>query len=342
MAGLKILLTTDPEIPVPPEFYGGAERLASDLINEYTQLGHQVYLIANEKSSHPDAVNIFFWPTNYSRGWKNILKNAFFMRKVYKKVKPDVLHCFSRILYQYPLLFSKAKFVKRYGRFISPKSTTLAKIVFGNRIQFIAAANHMLKHLKRQDDWRVIYNFVDTNFYVPKETSERNNLLFIGRIEEIKGVHEAIQVAKITGEPLIIAGNIEPEHKKYFETKVQPFLNDSIKYIGIVNNEQKRNLFQTAKATLFPIKWEEPFGIVMAESLACGTPVIAFERGSVPEVIKNGENGFICKTVKEMADCIPGLKELEESEIRGDAIERFSRQKAASQYIGVFSSLINK
>jgi glycosyltransferase involved in cell wall biosynthesis len=339
---MKILITTDPEIPVPPILYGGAERLASDLIDAYTDKNHQVFLIANRESKHSRVEAFYPWKSSSSVGYKNIVKNALQLRKVYKQVKPDIVHCFSRLLYIYPLLFtSNALFVKRYGRFISPKSIKLAKCLAGERLQLVAAASHMLNHLPKKSQWKVIYNFVDTDFYCDSNC-EKSGLFFLGRIEDIKGVNEAIQIANKLGELLIIAGNIEPEHQKYFEEKVKPFLNDKITYIGSIDNKRKKEIFQSVKATLFPIKWEEPFGIVMAESMACGTPVIGFRRGSVPEVVKNNESGFVVESVSEMIEAVKKIDKIDRNNVRKYAEKMFSRDNAAQQYLDLFEKLIEK
>lgn len=336
---MRILLTTDPEISVPPEFYGGAERLASDLIDEYVKLGHQVVLIANKNSRQPNVSKCYSWPASESTGIRNVLRNGFFLKKIYHKENPHIIHSFSRLLYHYPLFFSNAKFVKRYGRFISRHSTWLAKLVFGKRLVLVSAANHMLDHLRKKSEWEVIYNFINTEYYTSMN-NKREGFVFIGRIEEIKGVHEAILTAIALDEKLIIAGNIEPEHQVYFDSFVKPFLNDKIQYAGMVNNVDKREILQKARATLFPIKWEEPFGIVMAESMACGTPVIGFHRGSVPEVILDGVSGYIVRNTEQMIEKASQLEALSNDTVRDYAVQKFSRKDAARQYIALFNQMI--
>ena len=339
---MKILITTDPEIPVPPILYGGAERLASDLIDAYTDKGHEVFLLANRESKHSKVKAFYPWNSDSSVGLKNIVTNALQLRKVYKQVQPDVVHCFSRLLYIYPLLFtSNALFVKRYGRFISYKSTKLAACLAGKRLQLVAAASHMLNHLPRKFDWKVIYNFVDINFYCDSD-SEKRGLFFLGRIEDIKGVNEAIQVAQNLKENLIIAGNIESEHQTYFDKKVKPFLNEKITYIGPIGDERKKKIFQSVKATLFPIKWEEPFGIVMAESMACGTPVIGSRRGSVPEVVEHNESGFVVDSVAEMIEAVKKVGVIDRIKVRKYAVTKFSRDSAAQQYLDLFDKMLEK
>lgn len=338
---MKILITCDPEIPVPPKHYGGVERLVDGLIRAYRECGHEVVLLAHRDSTAAFANKIYGWPAFSSRGLKNILLNAFKLLTVYHKEKPDVIHSFSRLLYIYPTLFtSKVKFLMTYGRHISPYSTGLASILAGRRIHFTSAAAHMLNHLKRfRHKFTPVYNFVDTNYFVPEPKAEREHLIFLGRIEHIKGTREAIEVAKASGEKLIIAGNIQPGHDYYFNTFIKPHIdNRQIIYVGPVDDEQKRYWLQRAKALLFPINWEEPFGIVMIEAMACGTPVIGFRRGSVPEVVAEG-TGFVVDNVKQMVDAVNHLHTLDNQFIRNYCVQKFELMVIAQQYLDLLGQL---
>jgi glycosyltransferase involved in cell wall biosynthesis len=342
---MKILLTCDPEIPVPPLGYGGVERLVDGLAASYQKMGHKVYLLANKKSDCKFALQIFPWPANSSLGFKNIIINARALQAIITKIKPDVVHSFSRLLYMYPSFFtSKIPFVQTYGRFISPNSTTLASFVGGKKLHFTAAGTHMLNHLTcYKHKFTTIYNFTPVNYFVPDNTIEKTHLMFLGRIEDIKGTKECIEVALATQSKLIIAGNIQEGHDNYFNTFIKPHLNNPlIEYVGQVNDEQKLYYLQRARAFLFPIKWEEPFGIVMAEAMACGVPVIGFRRGSVPEVIKHGKNGFIVDTVDEMIDAIKKIDELNRKEVREDCVSRFSPDVIAQQYLTLLDQMIKQ
>ncbi|MBU2020623.1 MAG: glycosyltransferase [Bacteroidetes bacterium] len=340
---MRILITSDPEIAVPPLLYGGAERLVSDLIDEFESQGHECFLLSKKGSTHSKVKQHFSYKSDFSQGLTNVIQNSVSFRKAYTSCKPDFVLCFSRILYVYltALLHQKSIFIKRYGRPISTKSTGLAKKIIGNRIQFVAAANHMLKHIENKSEWEVLFNFVDLEFYCDSEVP-KEHLFFLGRIEDIKGVYEAIQVANNLNEKLIIAGNVEDDKRDYFEEFVKPFLNERIQYVGPVNNIQKKTYLQTAKATLFPIKWEEPFGIVMAESMACGTPVIAFKRGSVPEVVLDGISGFICENVEGMTNKIQDLNQLDRIKVREWAETNFNRKNAAQRYVDLAVKLKSK
>lgn len=340
---MKILLTVDPEIPVPPKQYGGIERIVDSLISEYNRLGHEVYLIANPDSDTKAARKIFGWPASNSRGASNIVANAMFLKKVFGQLDADVIHSFSRLLYLYPLVTeSKLRVLQTYQRAISRKSTSLASKLFGARLMYTSCGKHMIHGHLSNNRCFPIHNFTDQNYFSPLlNNPDERCLVYLGRVEEIKGTKEAIEVALATSKKLIIAGNIQPGHGSYFKHYVEPHLsNPLISYIGPVNDERKLHLLQNASALLFPIQWEEPFGIVMVEAMACGTPVIAFNRGSVPEVIIDGKTGYVVNTLEEMITAVEKIDEIDRNDVRKDCELRFSLPVIAKQYISLFDELI--
>lgn len=342
---MKILITVDPEIPVPPKHYGGIERIVSALTKAYAQAGHTVFLLANPESGEEAAHEIVGWKGLSSVNDRDILTNALQLRRVYKRLSPDIIHSFSRLLYTYPLLFSaKVPFVQSYQRQISPHSTSVASFFGRKKIHFTACGAHMFQNLKhKHNKWTAIHNFTDTTYFQPDFQKTPEYLFFLGRIEEIKGTREAVEVALQTQTPLVIAGNIPKRHQGYFIEHIKPHLsNPLIKYVGLVNDEQKRGYLQGAKALLFPIKWEEPFGIVMAEAMACGCPVVGFRRGSVPEVVKNGENGFQVETTSEMCAAVKNLDTINRRKVRQDAENRFSIETISEKYLELFQSILKK
>lgn len=339
---MKIIITADPEIPVPPQNYGGIERIVDGLITELDKQGHEIILIANEHSTCLRAKKIIGWKGKTSQSLKSIFLNAWQLFWICKKEKPDLVHSYSRLLYLYPLfLFSKTKIIQSYQRKISKMSTKAATFLSRKKIKFTACASHMYQHLPNQTDWSTIYNFTDTTFFTPSQNDKPNYLYFLGRIEDIKGTKEAIQVAKMSNKRLIIAGNIEKEHEQYFNNEIKPELvPGQIEYVGSVDDKEKRSYFRKSKAFLFPIKWDEPFGIVMAEAMACGTPVIAFKRGSVPEVIQNGMNGFICKDIPDMVESIKHIDKIDREKVRSIAQSKYSSAVVAQQYINLYLSQV--
>ena len=163
--------------------------------------------------------------------------------------------------------------------------------------------------------------------------------MFAGRIIKEKGAAEAIEAAKKAGEKLLLVGT--HSNDEYWNKKIKPSLGNTIEYIGPVPREKLHKYFKDAKTTLLPIDWEEPFGMVMTESMACGTPVIAFNRGSVPEIIKNGATGFIVKNVSEMARAINLVESIDRMACRRHVEAKFSAEVMIKRYEEIFVNLLN-
>ncbi len=181
-------------------------------------------------------------------------------------------------------------------------------------------------------------NALDLSLY-PVQPHRGEYLLFIGRMSPDKGCHRAVAVAIETGLPLKIAGKLrEPRELEYFDELVRPHLGPSIEYLGEVTHGEKVELLQDARATLFPIEWEEPFGLVMIESMACGTPVIATRWGAVPEVIEHGRSGIIVDDYREMAAALEAADELEPLECRRYAEERFAPERMVADYLHAYAA----
>src|SRR5258705_1971038 len=188
--------------------------------------------------------------------------------------------------------------------------------------------------------WRTIFNCVDPSSYVAVTGMRADApLAFLGRIERIKGTHTAIHIARASGRRLVIAGNVADEH--YFRTEVAPHLDDRmVSYVGEVDDAAKTELLGDSAALLMPIEWDEPFGIVMAEAFACGTPVIGFARGSVPEVVRHGVNGFIVRDISEASDAVGRLDQIDRDAGRRGCEGRFSCDAEVSAYESLYREAI--
>jgi glycosyltransferase involved in cell wall biosynthesis len=183
-------------------------------------------------------------------------------------------------------------------------------------------------------------NALDLDLY-PFHIGHEDYLLFLGRMSAEKGAHRAIEVARAAGVPLRIAGKCrEPLERAYFDAFVRPGLGDGIEYVGEVDHGDKVELLQRARATIFPIEWEEPFGLVMIESLACGTPVIANRRGSVPEVLEDGVTGIVVDNHLGMAAALPRADELDPHVLRAAVRERFTPERMVRDYIAAYEAAI--
>jgi glycosyltransferase involved in cell wall biosynthesis len=183
-------------------------------------------------------------------------------------------------------------------------------------------------------------NAIDLARY-PFHEGHEGFLLFLGRMSPDKGAHRAIEVASAAGAPLKIAGKCrEPVEQEYFEEHVLPRLGAEIEYLGEVSHAEKVALLQRARATLFPIDWEEPFGLVMIESLACGTPVLATRCGAVPEVIEDGRTGIVVDDYREMVPALARADALDPADLRAAVRERFSPERMVGDYLAVYEQAL--
>jgi glycosyltransferase involved in cell wall biosynthesis len=183
-------------------------------------------------------------------------------------------------------------------------------------------------------------NALDLAHY-PCKPHKGEYLLFLGRMNHEKGAHRAIAVAMELGLPLKLAGKVREERERaYFEEFVEPHLADGIEFLGEVNHGMKVELLQNARATLFPIEWEEPFGLVMIESMACGTPVVATRRGAVPEVIEDGRGGVVVEDWREIAAALERADAIEPLECRRYAEERFAPERMVADYLRAYDDAV--
>jgi glycosyltransferase involved in cell wall biosynthesis len=185
-----------------------------------------------------------------------------------------------------------------------------------------------------------IHHGIDTGL-CPVQEKKQDYLSFLGRIAPVKGVHLAIEVAKKSGLPLKIAGEIQPIFQEYYEREVKPHIDGKfIEFVGEANREQKIELLGNSRAMLFPLQWNEPFGLVMTEAMACGTPVLALPGGSVQEIVKDGVSGYICRDVEEMAARAIDLK-IPARIVRGYVEENFSLERMVTAYKNLYEKTLS-
>lgn len=338
---MKIAIIADPELPVPPLLYGGIERIIAMLVEGYVNLGHEVSLFAHADSK--TSAKLFAYRGGTCTRFSDILKNSFLINRELFSNRYDVIHSFGRLIYLLPQLPFRTPKIMSYQREPTISQVKKAKKLSRyNSLAFTGCSAYISNQISPYAPAYTVFNGVNLAVYhFNDEISADAPLVFLGRIEPIKGTHIAIQVALATRKKLVIAGNVPDEYSDYFELKIKPYLSEKITYIGPVNDEQKNNLLGAALAFLMPIEWNEPFGIVMAEAMACGTPVIGFNKGSIPEVIINGINGFRCDTLEEMVMAVKSVETIDRKTVRNDAERRFSAQVIINQYLSLYSKLIN-
>jgi glycosyltransferase involved in cell wall biosynthesis len=186
-----------------------------------------------------------------------------------------------------------------------------------------------------------VHNAVDLSRY-PCRRAPEDYLLFLGRMSPAKGAHHAITVARRVGRPLVIAAKCrEPGEMAYFERHVAPHLGDDVVYVGEAGHAEKCRLLQRAHALLVPIEWEEPFGLVMIEALACGTPVVALRRGSVPELLRHGRTGLVADDLDGMVEALRDAPSLEPDVLRREAERRFAPQRMVERYLAAYEDMLD-
>jgi glycosyltransferase involved in cell wall biosynthesis len=333
---LSIALTADPELPVPPKFYGGIERIIDLLAQGLSKRGHNVTLFAHRDSS--SAAHLVPWPGRSSRSHIDTLRNASTLAAHVQRERFDLVHSFSRLAYLAPILPVPLPKIMSYQREVSPRTTRLAHAISRGTLEFTAISRWMVEAVKDIGQWHVIPNGVNLETYTfQPQTVVDAPLVFLGRLEEIKGPHLAIDIAQRVGRRLIIAGNIPADKGAWVEAHVFPYVNGrEVSYIGPVDDAQKNDLLGRACAFLMPILWEEPFGIVMAEALACGTPVVGLRRGAVPEVVINDVTGFVRDDVDGLVTALANIESLSRHDCRADAEARFSVEPIVSAYEALY------
>jgi glycosyltransferase involved in cell wall biosynthesis len=336
---MRVALTVDPELPVPPRLYGGIERIVDLLARGLVEQGHELTLFAHAESN--SGGTLIPWPGSDSRSLRDTTRNAAILARAVVEGKFDLVHSFSRIAYLTPILPLQIPKLMSYQRAITPRTVKLGHTLSRGTLAFTSCSEWMQREVAHIGRWHVIPNCVSLGSYIfSPSTDECAPFVFLGRIEEIKGPHIAIEVAKRTNTPLIIAGNIPPEKKQWFDSHIAPAIDGSfISYVGEVDDHQKNELLGAARALLMPILWDEPFGIVMIEAMACGTPVLGFRRGAVPDVVRHGETGFVCDTVDELVGAVERLSEIDRLACRARVQQNYSDDAVVPSYLRVYNEI---
>jgi glycosyltransferase involved in cell wall biosynthesis len=333
-------------IPVPPDGYGGVEIVVSLLVEELVARGHDVTLFASGDShtkadlrsvyesaptdriweAEPDAVHVGSAYTHATRlyrdgdGFDLIHDHTTYLGVAFASALPTpVLHTVHMQIDE-----ARHAFYRRFAAEV-----------------YLTAISKYQQGIASDLPWRgLVHNAVDVDALPLRETKQ-DYVLCLGRVCERKGQDIAIEVARQAGLPLVLAGRVHPKEAWFFEERVLPHVDaESVIFLGEVSGERKYELLADAKALLFPIRQPEPFGLAMAEAMACGTPVIAHPLGAVPEVITDGVTGFLRESPEEMVEAIARTGEISPERCRLDAEERFHPRKMADGYEEVYRDVL--
>ena len=337
---MRILLLMDPGVSVPPKLYGGHERLVYMFAEQYIKLGHTVTIMAGP-DSYCSGKTIHFGKNGLPKSKFQSLWEVFIAWKYlfFNHNKYDLIHNFGRLVYLIPILNKPVQKIMTYGRVVTAKNIEKVCAKPNKKLIFTGCSNYLVSTGNVAGVWKTVYNAIDFDKYTMQPSvAEDAPLMFLSRLDKIKGCHNAIELSKRKGRKLIIAGNIShlKEEQSYFETAVRPFIDGAqIQYVGPLNDEEKNEYLGKCAALLMLIEWDEPFGMVMAEAMACGTPVIGFNRGSIPEVVEEGITGFVVRNIDEAIEALEKVPTINRSLCRSKAIDRFNVDVIAQDYLNL-------
>ncbi len=344
MEKIKIAQLAPLWIPVPPKTYGGIELMLSLLAEELVKRDYDVTLFASGDSKTSanlvPLTEVGIWLQKGLRSPHAYISAA--IEKIYmQRDSFDLLHNHFDF-FMFPLCLSNTiPMLTTLHRPIDPVTAQTYKTYGKIKLCAISQDQRQSAEENGIPTVGVVYNGIISERYVFKETAE-DYFIYLGRLNKEKGIVEAINVAKEAGVKLLVAGNIVGgEEWNYFLHEVQPLLNEeNVNFVGQVDFNEKVKLLGGAKALLFPIDRREPFGLVMIEAMACGTPVIAYRRGSVPEIIKDGETGFIVNDKEEMIAATKKIDTIKRKACRARVEKKFTLKQMVDTYEEIYKKLI--
>ncbi len=339
----------------PPPKYGGTERIVHYLTEGLVKKGYDVTLFATGASKTAAKLRSVYPNALFRDGipWRNLMYPLLHITEAFDHHEEfDIIHVHLNKSSDY-LALPLAKLIKQKVVFTlhfpypTPQNRPDRNLVFQKYkdLNYVSISNSQRRGGENLNWLGTVYNGVDTSLYTfnPKPES---HFLWLGKFNPDKGVKEAILAAKKAGVKLLIAGAIdklEGEDFRYYNEEVKPLIdNQQINYIGELNDSTKNKVYGEAVGFLNPIKWNEPFGLVMAESMAAGTPVIGFANGAAPEIIVDRETGYLVNSVDEMAERIPHIREIERLKCRERIENHFTVEQMVEGYCKIYQRLYDQ
>jgi glycosyltransferase involved in cell wall biosynthesis len=330
---------------VPPRLYGGTERIVSYLTDELVRLGHEVTLFASGDSvSSANLISCAPVALRLDPNVRDVIPYYMLMldRVRQRADEFDILH-FHIDQFHFPLFrpIAGRTVTTAHGRQDLPD---LKALYFGfGDMPLVSISDAQRQPVAKAHFVRTVYHGIPAHLHAPTYHPRGGYVAFLGRISPEKRPDRAIRIAQTLGIPLKIAAKVDKADDAYFREKIAPLLDQpGVEFIGEINERDKTAFLGDACALLFPIDWPEPFGLSMIEAMACGTPVLAFRHGSVPEIVDHGVTGLIVDTMDEAVRMLPHVLTLDRHAVRRRFEERFSATRMAKDYVAVYQSLLKQ
>jgi glycosyltransferase involved in cell wall biosynthesis len=339
---MRIALIVPPFISVPPQRYGGTELFAGHLATGLSKMGLDVVIYTNGESTVPVEKRWIYpkslWPidSEIHTNLRDINHGAWAVCDAAQSA--DIIH----ISNAPSLVHSRFTNVPFVYTIHHPHDEGLSELYSFYPDPWYVSISEFQGKLEHLHKLRTIHHGIDPTDYHFGE-GQRTHFTFLGRIAPVKGTHHAIEVAKRTGIPLKIAGEVQPKFKDYYEDQIKPHVDGKfIEYVGEADLAMKNELLGSSVGLLFPIEWDEPFGLVMVEAMACGAPVYALPGGSVAEVVKDGVSGYICQSVDEMAERAKGAPDFDFRCVREYVLQEFSLDRMVQSYADLYAEILGE
>lgn len=329
-------------IPVPPYTYGGTELVVSWITEELVKRGHEVTLFASGDSK-TSARLIPIWPKSLWRAHLHAPHAIFSL--MYRKILEmqdefDIIHDHCEFYTAPYSKFLKPPIVSTIHHPMYEEIIALFK-KFPN-INYVAISKNQRKSAPGVNFVKTIYHGLPLEEY-PFNPHPKDYLLWLSKITPEKGPAEAIEIAKEAGEKLILSGPILPGYGDYFDYRIKPLIDGKqIQFVGVADFQKKIDLFSNAKAFIYPVKRPEPFGLVVIESMACGTPVIAYKRGAMEEIIQNGKTGFLVSNKEEALEALKKIDKIKRIDCRKHIAKKFNLKTMVNKYEALYYKILKE
>lgn len=338
---LRILMTADlSHFPVPPLRYGATERLVATYSGGLCARGHTVDLIAKSGSTRFNGE--LYTPPNPSLAYWNRAACKIFYQplSLWAARHTDVVHCHSRLDYPWALYKTSIPLVVHFHNAARQANVDWLLGKRRHHLRLVAISHAQISHIAQKELFDVIYSVLPLDQFPFREVADTPPyLVYLGRINYNKGADIAIQVAKRAGLPLKIIGPARDEvgNEDFYREKIAPFLGPECVHVGEVTDEEKLRILSGATALVFPMRWKEPMGLVMIESLACGTPVIVSNQASAPELVSHGKTGFLCDGFEDFVTAVNQIGRIKRMDCRIEAQARFDVPEMINQIERVYA-----